>query len=82
MAMGEADGWAICRVGYVETARAIGLAAGKSAVKRFLADWPSFEVVEVDVSLAKQAVELTFTEELRSPTRCISLPPSYSTSRS
>lgn len=69
-AMGEADGWAICRVGYVETAQAIRLAAGKGAVKRavkrFLADWPSFEVVEVDASLAEQAAELTFANELRS----------------
>jgi predicted nucleic acid-binding protein len=65
-AMGKADGWAICRVGYVETARAIGLAAGKGAVKRFSADWPSFEVIEVDASLAEHAAELTFAEELRS----------------
>jgi uncharacterized protein len=64
--MGDADGWAICRVGYVECTRAIRLAAGKSAVKRFLADWPSFEVVEVDASLADRAAELTATEELRS----------------
>jgi predicted nucleic acid-binding protein len=65
-AMGEAEGWAICRVGYVETARAVKLAAGKSAVRRFAADWPSFEVVEVDASLAEHAAELTFTEDLRS----------------
>ncbi len=65
-AMGEADGWAICRVGYVETARAVGLAAGKGAVKRFLSDWPSFEVVEVVAPLAERAAELTSSEELRS----------------
>jgi predicted nucleic acid-binding protein len=65
-AMGAAEGWAICRVGYVETARAIRLAAGKRAVTRFMADWPSFEVVEVDSSLAEHAAELTSTEELRS----------------
>jgi uncharacterized protein len=65
-AMGAAESWAICRVGYVETARAIGLAAGKAAVRRLVADWPSFMVVEVDAFLAEQAAELTFTEELRS----------------
>lgn len=65
-AMAAADGWAICRVGYVETARAIRLAAGKAAVNRLLADWLSFQVVEVDASLAENAAELTFTEELRS----------------
>jgi uncharacterized protein len=65
-AMATAEGWAICRVGYVETARAIGLAAGKGAVRRLVADWPSFDVVEVDASLAEQAAEFTFTGELRS----------------
>ena len=65
-AMGAAEGWAICRIGYVETVRAIRLAAGKGAGRRLEVDWPSFEVVEVDASLAEQAAELTFTEELRS----------------
>ena len=65
-AMGAAEGWAICRVGYVEAARAVGLAAGKAATKRFGADWPSFEVVEVDASLAEHAAELALAEELRS----------------
>jgi uncharacterized protein len=54
-AMGAAEGWAICRIGYVETARAVGLVAGKAAVKRLGADWPSFDVAE-----------LALTEELRS----------------
>lgn len=65
-AMQEAEGWAICRIGYVETARAIYLAAGKAGVKRFLGDWPSFDVIEVDASLAERAVELASTEDLRS----------------
>lgn len=65
-AMGDAEGWATCRVGYVETARAIGLAGGKGAVKRFAADWPSFDIVEVDALLSERAAELTVTEELRS----------------
>jgi predicted nucleic acid-binding protein len=65
-AMGAAEGWAICRVGYVETARAVYLAAGKPAVRRFEADWPSFEIIEVDASLAEHAAGLASTEELRS----------------
>lgn len=65
-AMGSAESWVICRVGYVETVRALGLAAGKRAVKRFNADWPSFEVVEIDTSLAEHAAELASKEELRS----------------
>jgi predicted nucleic acid-binding protein len=65
-AMEAAESWAICRIGYVETARAIGLAAGKGALTRFADDWPSFEVIEVDAALAEHAAELTFSEELRS----------------
>jgi predicted nucleic acid-binding protein len=65
-AMAGADGWAICRVGYLETARAVKVAAGKPAVRRFDVDWPSFEVVEVDAALAEHAAELTSTEELQS----------------
>ena len=65
-AMQEADGWAICRVGYVETARAVRLAAGRGAVNKFGGDWSSFEVVEVDGSLAEHAAELAVSEELRS----------------
>lgn len=65
-AMKAADGWAICRIGYVETARAVQLAVGKRAVGRFVAEWPSFEVVEVDATLVEAAAELAFAEELRS----------------
>jgi predicted nucleic acid-binding protein len=64
--MEAAEGWAICRIGYVETARAIRLATGSAGVKRFFADWPSFDVIEVDASLTEHAVELTATEDLRS----------------
>lgn len=65
-AMSAAEGWVTCRIGYVETARAVGLAAGKTGVKRFLAEWPAFDVVEVDMPLAEQAVDLTFSDDLRS----------------
>ena len=34
-AMAEAAGWGICRIGCVETVRAVGLAAGKAAVDDF-----------------------------------------------
>lgn len=64
--MQEADTWAICRIGYVETARAVSLAAGRPALKRLQGDWPSFEVVEVDHELAEQAADLAITAGLRS----------------
>ena len=65
-AMEDADGWAICRIGYVETIRAVALAGGAKQAKRVEADWPSFEVVEVDENLAQSAAELTLSAELRS----------------
>jgi hypothetical protein len=64
--MQKADRWAICRIGYVETARAIDLAAGKPALRRLQRDWPSFDVVEVDADLAERAAELAIEAELRS----------------
>ena len=65
-AMQAADSWAICRVGYVETARAVGLAAGKPALRRLQRDWPSFDVVEVDGELCETAAGLALAAELRS----------------
>lgn len=64
--MQEAGGWFICRVGFVETARAVALAAGDSAVKRFTAEWPSFGVVEVDQRLVEDAAGFAAAGDLRS----------------
>lgn len=64
--MRDADGWAICRVGYVETARAIGLTAGKQAVSSFAQEWPAFTVVEVDQLLVEHAASLALANDLRS----------------
>lgn len=40
-AMAQADGWFMCRAGYVETIRAVGLAAGKKAAKTVREEWPA-----------------------------------------
>jgi predicted nucleic acid-binding protein len=65
--MDEADGgWFICRVGYVETARAIGLAGGDAAVRALRVEWPAFSVVEVSQDLADAASDLSLEHELRS----------------
>jgi hypothetical protein len=37
--MGDADGWFMCRADYVETVRAVGLAAGKTAAKTVSDEW-------------------------------------------
>lgn len=64
--MEDARAWSMCRVGYVETVRAVGLAGGLEVAKRVEADWLSFDVVEVDRALAEHAAELALSTELRS----------------
>jgi predicted nucleic acid-binding protein len=65
-AMDDAQAWSMCRIGYVETVRAVALAGGRKAVKRVEGDWLSFDVVEVDSALAQHAATLTLSAELRS----------------
>jgi predicted nucleic acid-binding protein len=65
-AMQTASGWFMCRVGFVETARAVGQVAGESAVSRFAQEWPAFAVVEVDQELAERAASLALAGALRS----------------
>ncbi|MBW8059052.1 MAG: type II toxin-antitoxin system VapC family toxin [Solirubrobacterales bacterium] len=64
--MEDARAWSMCRIGYVETVRAVALAAGRNAVKGVEADWLSFDVIEVDRALTEHAAELTLSTELRS----------------
>ena len=64
--MEAASAWAICRIGYVETYRAVAMAAGTRAARKVDADWPSFDVVEVDGALAEHAARLTLEAELHS----------------
>jgi predicted nucleic acid-binding protein len=66
-AMRDADGWFMCRVGYVETFRAVGLAAGRAAARRVQDEWEAFGIVELDRRLAEQAADLTLAHDLRSP---------------
>jgi predicted nucleic acid-binding protein len=65
-AMGRAEGWYMCRAGFVETVRAVGLVAGSSATKAAKDEWPSFGIVEVDQPLVEHAAALAIDRELRS----------------
>lgn len=65
-AMDNSDAWAICRIGFVETFRAVALAGGQKAVKRVEGEWLAFNVIEVDSALATHAAKLTLATELRS----------------
>jgi predicted nucleic acid-binding protein len=64
--MREADAWFICRVGFVETVRAVGLVGGPPAAQAVREDWPASGVVEVDQRLVEEAASLAIEHELRS----------------
>lgn len=65
-AMEDARGWSMCRIGYVETMRAVVLAGGRKTVKNVESDWLAFDVIEVDRALAEHAAQLALSAELRS----------------
>ncbi len=65
-AMDRADGWFMCRIGFVETVRAVGLGAGQKAAATFREEWPAFGVIEIDQRLAEDAAKLAIDHELRS----------------
>jgi predicted nucleic acid-binding protein len=64
--MDDADGWFVCRVGFVETTRAVILAAGQTAGRVVREEWQAFGVVEVDQDLVEHASTLAVNRELRS----------------
>jgi predicted nucleic acid-binding protein len=61
--MDEADAWFVCRVGYVETVRAVGLVAGATAAEAVKEEWSSFGVVEIDQRLVERAASLAIESE-------------------
>lgn len=64
--MNDAQQWFIARIGYVETLRALSLAASARVVALARDEWATFEVVELDQRLAERAVELAAARRLRS----------------
>ena len=64
--MDGADGWFVSRVGFVEVARALALAAGRSAADAFKREWPAFGVIEIDQDLVERAAALAARRHLRS----------------
>ena len=65
-AMAEAEEWYVCRAGFVDTVRAVGLAAGARATRAVEGEWPAFGVVEIDQPLAEHAAALALKHDLRS----------------
>lgn len=65
-AMERAEGWFLCRIGFVETMRAVGLAAGLPATRALVEEWPAFGIVELDQALVEHAGALALDRQLRS----------------
>lgn len=64
-AMDVAGDWSACRVGFVETVRAVARGGESDDVERFERDWINFDVVEVDRSLAERAADIARSTRLR-----------------
>jgi uncharacterized protein len=64
-AMSRADTCSICRVGYVETIRAVARGGEPEDVKRAKGDWIGFDVVEVDRGMAEYAAQVSVETGLR-----------------
>jgi predicted nucleic acid-binding protein len=64
--MDGAEGWFVCRVGFVEATRAVTLTAGRAAARAIQQEWPAFGVLEVDQDLVEHAFILAVSHELRS----------------
>ena len=65
-AMERAEGWFMCRVGFLETVRAVGLAGAPAAARAAREEWPAFAVIDVDQRLVEEAAALAIEHELRS----------------
>jgi uncharacterized protein len=65
-AMAEAGDWFMCRIGFVETIRAVALSAGSRVAATVRREWTSFGVIEIDAALAEHAADLALAHELRS----------------
>jgi predicted nucleic acid-binding protein len=64
-AMVDNDGWFMCRVGCVETVRAVGLAGGRAVAKAAREEWSLFGIVEVDERLVEGSIGLAIDHGLR-----------------
>jgi predicted nucleic acid-binding protein len=64
--MDASAAWFICRIGFVEAIRGVGVTAGHAAARAVREEWGAFGVVEVDQALVERAAELALTRDLRS----------------
>lgn len=65
-AMSGEDTWAMCRIGFVETVRAVARGGEPGDVERVKRDWTvGCDVVELDQGLAERAARLALENGLR-----------------
>jgi hypothetical protein len=65
-AMSGGDTWSMCRIGFVETMRAVARAGEPGDVKRVERDWMvGCDVVELDQDLAEHAAQIALASGLR-----------------
>lgn len=57
--------WSMCRIGFVETVRAVARGGGPEDVERVQHDWIGCDVIELDRGLAERAAQLALSSELR-----------------
>jgi predicted nucleic acid-binding protein len=64
-AMRAASCWSMCRIGFVETVRAVVRGGGREEIARLKGDWEEVDVIEVDESLAEEAARIAVAHRLR-----------------
>jgi len=65
-AMNGEETWSMCRIGFVETIRAVARGGGAEDIERAKRDWVvGCDVVELDQGLAEHAVQLALASGLR-----------------
>jgi predicted nucleic acid-binding protein len=64
-AMNRADSCSICRVGYVETVRAVARGGEPQDVERAERDWLGLRVIEVGLQVTERAASLSVKTGLR-----------------
>jgi uncharacterized protein len=64
-AMNSADTCSICRIGFVETVRAVARGGEPQGVARAERDWDGFHVIEADRTVTEHAARLSVETGLR-----------------
>lgn len=64
-AMARASAYKMCRIGFVETVRAVAREGEPEDVDKMERDWTRVDVIEVDMALAEHAAKLAVHHRLR-----------------